>query len=452
MEPVEVVVVGGGVAGLAALAELHAAGCNALLLEARPRLGGRIWTETPAGWAAPVEQGAEFIHGAPPELLPAAEEAAVPGQDWTWNGGRLSSRGEFGGGAWELLGRMRAIRPPLPDRSFADFLRECPDAGPDARAAARGYIEGFEAADPERISVYSLNRERESESEGDDEGPWPRRPHAGYGAWLARWAPEAGPVWLDTVVEALAWQPGRVEIRAHRSGEAIRLGARRVILTLPLSLLQRSLAEGGAVHFEPMLEAKRAALGRLVMGGALRVTLRLRQAFWKGLRNADGQSLASLRFLFGPSEATGHFPTWWTMPGAAQITGWAAGRHAWALAGLPPSAVRDRALADLGERLGVAASTIAGEMIAAHVHDWQSDPFSLGAYSYAAVDGADAFAELAAPLDDTLYFAGEATDATGQHATVQGALRSGRRAARQALGWNSEDQSRNGISAFTRRR
>jgi monoamine oxidase len=66
-------------------------------------------------------------------------------------------------------------------------------------------------------------------------------------------------------------------------------------------------------------------------------------------------------------------------------------------------------------------------------HDWQADPFSRGAYSYAAVGGSRAGEELGAPLDATLFFAGEATQSDGQNATVHGAIASARRVAREVL-------------------
>jgi len=72
-------------------------------------------------------------------------------------------------------------------------------------------------------------------------------------------------------------------------------------------------------------------------------------------------------------------------------------------------------------------------VISSHTHDWQSDRWSLGAYSYALVGGADAHRELAAPVEDTLFFAGEATDARGHNGTVHGAIFSGYRAAREVL-------------------
>jgi monoamine oxidase len=71
------------------------------------------------------------------------------------------------------------------------------------------------------------------------------------------------------------------------------------------------------------------------------------------------------------------------------------------------------------------------ELEAAYLHNWQADPFARGAYSYIAVGGGDARGMLAAPLEDTLFFAGEATDTEDEAATVTGALQTGERAARE---------------------
>jgi monoamine oxidase len=426
MERAQVAVIGGGAAGVAALEALHAAGCDALLLEARDRLGGRLHTVQPEGWPAPVELGAEFIHGAPAELAAVAAEGAEAGrQDWNWRDGKLEPAGEFGGGAGRVLELMAAVRPPAPDRSFAAFLAGLGDAVPEtAKVAARGYIEGYEAADPEWISVYSLNRERNLAGTGGGE---PRRPRAGFAA-LVREMARNGRIHLGTEATGVEWRPGHVRVRTRgREGEAA-VEARAAIVTLPLALLQAQ-----AVRFEPGLTAKRGALELLAMGAALRVTLRMREPIWREARDAGGQALDRLGFLFGAEPGAGHFPVWWTHPGAAQITGWAAGRQAVALAGWPEVRLWARAIADLAARLGLPERRIAGALIEAHTHDWQTDRFAGGGYSYACVGGWNAAAELAAPLERTLFFAGEATEGTGEHATVQGAIRSGRRAAREVL-------------------
>ena len=72
-------------------------------------------------------------------------------------------------------------------------------------------------------------------------------------------------------------------------------------------------------------------------------------------------------------------------------------------------------------------------LVSAHAHDWQSDPFSLGAYSYAPKGAVTASEEMARPVEDTLYFAGEHTDTSGHWGTVHAAMRSGLRAAQQLL-------------------
>ncbi|HEY2235604.1 MAG TPA: FAD-dependent oxidoreductase, partial [Candidatus Angelobacter sp.] len=73
------------------------------------------------------------------------------------------------------------------------------------------------------------------------------------------------------------------------------------------------------------------------------------------------------------------------------------------------------------------------QITASFVHDWQADPFSRGAYSYTAVGGIDAAQALAAPVDGTLFFAGEATNVKGYTGTVHGAIATGLRAAKELL-------------------
>jgi len=96
----------------------------------------------------------------------------------------------------------------------------------------------------------------------------------------------------------------------------------------------------------------------------------------------------------------------------------------------PASRIRGGAL---GKSLGVPAKTIRAELENAYLHDWQSDPFSRGAYSYGKAGANRALQILSRSLENTLFFAGEATDTTGHNGTVHGAMASGYRAARQVL-------------------
>ena len=93
----------------------------------------------------------------------------------------------------------------------------------------------------------------------------------------------------------------------------------------------------------------------------------------------------------------------------------------------------ERALQSLGSIFGMSQPQLRQQFEAGFTYDWQSDPFSCGAYSYALAGGSGASQEFARPVADTLFFAGEATDPEGHNGTVHGAIASGKRAAKELL-------------------
>jgi monoamine oxidase len=115
------------------------------------------------------------------------------------------------------------------------------------------------------------------------------------------------------------------------------------------------------------------------------------------------------------------------------ITGWAAGPNVRSLAGRTESERVQAALDALAVAIAADPHRLREQLQGGFTHDWQADPFSCGAYSYAGVGGNGAGDELATPLERTLFFAGEATLSDGRNATVHGAIASGRRAAREVL-------------------
>ncbi len=419
----EVIVIGGGAAGLAAAGALARGGRRVLLLEARRRLGGRIWTRRPRGWAWPVELGAEFIHGRAPEILgrAAAGHQAVEavGGEWGW----AETGDERVAPGWGWQERLAATPPPRRDRPFADWLAEA-RLPPEQAAMARAYIEGFHAADPGSISLRSLILGLRAERAIG--GGQSYRLAAGYGPLVTRLAAEcrqAGVrIQAGAVVSAVRWAPGAVTVTA---GGQLHRGTQAVV-TLPLSILQ-GVRAAAAVEFAPALAEKRAALAGLAMGPAVRLVLRFRRRFWRGRQLHAGYAAGT--FTFAPQAA---LRAWWLGPNQApQLTAWAAGPALWAMprgAGLAAAAVET-----LAAITGWSERRVRGELLGVHAHDWQRDRFSAGAYSYALAGGAGAFADLAKPLASTLFFAGEATEAHGHHATVHGALASGQRAAREVL-------------------
>lgn len=429
----DVIVIGAGAAGLAAAAELAPAGRRVLVLEARERVGGRAWSLAVPGLPVPVELGAEFIHGRPEATFSLLRRAGIPAVDrtgggWYTEGGRLEPTGEI---MTEVRAAIARAGAPEPDVSFERYLeRDLRGLSARARAFARRRVEGYDAADPARASARAIVEEWIGEDDGSAASHY--RPLGGYGAlmdWLARGL-EGTSTTLErgSVVREVRWKRGAVEVEAESRGRRRRARARCAIVTLPLGVLQAALEGSGTVRFDPALGAKAPALYRLAPSPVIKVMMLFRSAFWDGIEGGRYADAAFFRALRAP------FPTFWTaLPVRVPLlAAWAGGPRAQRLAGSGVPAMIRQATASLESVFGGRAR-VRSRLAAAWVHDWQQDPYSLGAYSYVTVGGHGARRRLAEPLLETLYFAGEATDYRGEHGTVAGALRSGVRAARQVM-------------------
>jgi monoamine oxidase len=434
MHSSDVIVLGAGVAGLAAAARLTDAGCSVRVVEARDRVGGRVHSLRGAPWPVPVDLGAEFVQGRIPPLFRLAQEAGLPvveldGARWRWSAGQLSALDNDAFRAEDVLSRMPDLAPDA-DMSFAQFVAErLPDASmADARRSASQWVESYDAADPSTVSLRSLIRERTAEQQIDGDRAF--RVVTGYdgipGALRARISPGLGQVHLESIVSEVAWQSGSGEVTVRalspRGEELEPFSARRAIVALPLGVLQ---APDG-VRFSPALPEKTAALRGLDMGHVVKLVFACKERFW------ESHFQAELGFLVADDEP---FRAWWTgYPVYAPVlVAWAGGAPAEALATLTLEQRADRALESLARILRVPRGRVDEQIKAWATHDWSADPFARGAYSYVRVGGMPAQAELASPVQNTLFFAGEATELEGHQATVHGALSSGHRAAEEVL-------------------
>lgn len=428
----DVIVIGAGAAGLAAAAALGRAGHSVLVLEARDRIGGRIWTRSAPGLPVPIELGAEFIHGSAPEthaLLRNVGRTAIDasGEHWSLIGGRLQQRTE------SLLGQVRAALEAAdvlsrPDTSLESFLAG--EVGQrlstEARSLARAFVSGFDAADPERVSLRSIAEEWRAGGMLDSSQS---RPAGGYDSVLLalRGALDSAYVHLQlqTVVSDVRWSPRGVEVAGQSLGHPFRATARKALVTAPLGVLKLAPESPGAIRFTPPLAAKEAALAQLLAGPVLKVMLHFRRPFWE---EQDGGRYGDGSFFHAPGNM---FPTFWTTLPAhtSLLTAWVGGPSAARLCELSDDEIVRRALDCAAAVFSRGAQAL--ELEAAYVHNWHRDAFARGAYSYVAVGGGSAREILAAPLAGALFFAGEATDTTGDATTVTGALRSGERAARE---------------------
>lgn len=427
----DVLILGAGVAGLAAARELTRAGMSVAVIEARERIGGRVWTAGTTADGAAVELGAEFIHGRETGMWQAIREKQLrtremQGEQWCSEQNRILKCDQF-----EDVERVfREMDSGVPDQSFLDFLNSCCPHHDHVRQHAINFVQGFHAADVTRISVHSLIQAMRAERE--TEGDRGFRLLGGYEqlayALQRDIAVTRSEFHLNTMVEQVSWGSGHVEIQARTQSGSVKFTAPRAIITLPLGVLQARASDDAYVAFEPPLETKRESLAQLEMGPVIRITLLFHDRWWV----RRDPRLSDLGFLFSNHAV---FPTWWTPHPwhAPMLTGWAAGQRGRALSGLPAQQVLEHATSALADLFGCSAAAIVQELTGWHTHDWQADPFSRGAYSWARVGGADAPKRLAESIDQTLYFAGEHTNSEGHNGTVHGAMQTGVRAAREIL-------------------
>lgn len=410
-----VVVIGGGIAGLGAANELLQHGCTVSVLEAKDRFGGRIHTIREGG--LPVELGAEFVHGKSKALLNAIGDAGltmheVPPANQLFENGTLQPVN-----MWDKVSElMNQIDPHAPDCSFAEFLdRQKIDAR--VRKLATGFVEGFDAAYTDRISAHALLKSEHSaqQMEGDTQA----RINEGYSALVEFFEnsirSRGGTLVRGALVRRVRWKSGAVETLVHRAGSDEMFPSEAALITLPIGVWQAR-----QVIFEPALTEKQGAADGLHFGNVTKVTLVFRERWWPE---------ADFGFIHAPEEV---IPTWWSDPRGPVLTGWAGGPKADALAMHSPARLEALAISILEKIFGT--GSLQKQLAASHSYNWANDPQIRGAYSYIPVNGIDLPKVLGAAIENTLFFAGEATVTDGQMGTVFGALESGLRAAREIQG------------------
>lgn len=414
LDGVRVVVIGAGIAGLAAATYAKRLGAEVVVLEARERLGGRVFTDRSLG--APVDLGAAAIHGAIGNPLTALAQAAsaqaVP-LDYNSiacylaNGTRIADD-EFEAAAERFEGLRRAVRAGAADgESLAQTLRRiAPRALEDPMLALHAGVE-FEfdiGGSLEEIGATKL----------DD-----NKPFDGGDLILPRG--------FDQLVRFLA---GGLEIRfglpvqhVTASNSGVRVGgafgaidADHCICTIPIGVLK-----SGAIEFDPGLPTSIVeAIDRVGAGHVTKIALRFDRVFW------DRDPL----YIGYASGRPGRFPYVLNLHAmhrdANILVTFALGDHDHGIKARTDADISRDAVAMLRDIYGEAVGDPSGVLVTR----WNTDPFSLCSYSFATAQTRradfDAFCEV---VCGRLHFAGEHTIAD-HRGTAHGAYLSGKRAAK----------------------
>jgi monoamine oxidase len=401
----EVAIIGGGAAGIAAGRRLHQAGIDCLLIEARPRLGGRAWTVGEASGFA-LDLGCGWLHLANRNPWVAIAEAQGRTIDKTpppWArpalpiAFSLAEQREFGKAMERFYTRVEAAAANEPDIAAAEML------DPGGRwnnliNAVGTYISGAEL---DRLSARDF-------ANYDDNGVnW--RVVEGFGATIAASGEELT-VALDCPVRRIDHSGRRLKIETAKGA----IVTDRAIVTLPTTVLAEN--EG---LFTPALPEKTQAARGLPLGLNDKLFLSLDRA----------EEFEQDTHLFGATDRAAVAAYNLRPFGRPQIEVYFGGKLAFDLEAHGERAFFDFAISELSDLLGGA---FAGRLKPIHMHRWGADPFARGSYSYALPGKADCRAKLAAPVDSRLFFAGEACS-RGDFSTAHGAWFTGLSAADQVI-------------------
>ena len=402
---VAVVIIGGGAAGVAAGRRLHDAEIDCLIVEARPRLGGRAWTVVDRSGFA-LDLGCGWLHSA--DRNPWAEVAERQGLtvDKTpppWGrpaiptGFPLSEQQDYRKAIHEFYGRLSEISKRDPDVAAVAAL------APGCRwnnliNAIATYISGAEL---DRVSA------RDFENYEDTEVNW--RVIEGYGTTIAAHGADV-PAVLGRAVRRI--DHGGKRLRIETSNGVI--SADQAIVTLPSAVIAAE-----EQLFSPALAEKTQSAAGLPLGlaGKLFLSLTRAEEFERDSRvigNPDNTATSTYQFRpFGRPLIEAYF----------------GGSFARELEAGGERAFFDFAVSEL---VGLFGSDFAARLSFNHMHCWGSDTFARGSYSYAVPGKADCRGRLTAPVDDRLFFAGEACS-LHDFSTAHGGFLTGVAAAEQVI-------------------
>ncbi len=425
-----VIIIGAGAAGLYAAKKLAEQKIQVSLVEARERTGGRIHT---VYQPATFETGAEFIHGNLEITMQLLKEASLKplqmeGKWWTAENGRWEQNEDLIENEKELINALKELKQDEPIEVFLS-TRFGSEKYASMREALRAFVEGYHAADIRHASAKAF---LEDWQQADEEQ---FRVNNGYSvllAYLLESAMKKGAVlYLNAPVTKVEWQKGKVTVSAENG---VRINADKILFTIPLGVWKSAAGTKGTIRLEPALPQKEKAWQQLGYGSAIKLNLLFKQAFWQNteLLNNIHPDIHPLSFLLSDEE----IPTWWTQfpQESFVLTGWMAGPKASTAEFEDENHVLNEALLSLSALFRIPEKDIRDLLIYSHITNWYTDAFARGSYSYATVATKKVLPVAVAPVDNTLFFAGEAFNDDVVLGTVEAAFTSADKAVKKITG------------------
>lgn len=411
----DVIVVGAGMAGIAAARELTRDGYSVTLLEARDRIGGRIKTMHDF-CDGPVEGGAEFVHGHNAATL---KEVQAAGLDLRGSPQMRRTMFNLGGathwlpvaclhpGAWACAGMLKKIANSTPpDLSARQFIEKHGYRGRARMLAEMTFLQHL-PGDVDDVGVLGLV----DDGVLDLQMRYNNRIVEGYSA-LPKSLAAGLDIRLECKVESIAWGADGGRVRLHDGRE---FAGRAVISTLPVGVLKSD-----AVRFEPALpESKQQALSQILVGPIVKLLLEFREAFWP--KWAEMVACAN-----GPINL--YWSVFRNVEGRPPIlNGYCLGRRAAALSALGEEQAIEVVMDDLKRLFPKADPKRA--LVQYRFVDWAQDPYACGGYTYLPPGARGARERLAAADTGALFWAGAGTESRPVSELVETAYLSGLRVA-----------------------
>lgn len=404
----DVIVVGAGAAGLSAAKELAEADYHVCILEASGIAGGRISTIR-EGFQNYVEAGAEFIHGKLPFTFKLLKEASLSYE--TVEGKMIGvengiKQTEEHDGHWdEFMRKLKKLRKDVTVLQFLEDNFSSPEYK-HLRQAVQRFSEGFDLADISKASILAIK----DEWKNIDKKQF--RVKGGYIQLIDHLVHCCRQMntefYFNSCVNKIEYENENVTVSTTDNKK---FNAKNLVITVSPGVLQ-----SGAIQFKPELTDHAAAIHGLGFGNVIKFILEFKTCFWKKLDDQTG-------FLLTDEE----IPTWWTqLPAESNLlTGWLGGPNATNKVFEPEASLLQTALLSLSSIFHIPPAILRKELTNYKIIQWLNQPYIKGGYSYQTLHSIQATKILSTPLENTVYFAGEAISNSESLGTVESALQSG---------------------------